>query len=861
MAGKVEDKTVFKYKAVYPQAPMDMRYHYYDRGILKVNAGLFKLVTTIEELEEFAKECEGQIIGVDTETTGLTYKQDQIVGFSISYTPFSGIYVPIRHALRRTDKVKTNLLDNKGMPLLTKTGKVRTHTVNKHTDFENPANLNPKAALDILDRIMRNAKLCVLHNSEFDLNMIAQEGYDFRKYKTLDTMVLTYLFDAENKSWGKLKEASKIILGRYPTKFEEALGSEENFRYVDLEVAYPYAASDSANTLGIFMNLYPKVKELLNKAPNVLDLGEGRYNVMNRDNELIRAFTDYYGHALIKVNRKTAQEYKDRVEKYLAEVEDKIYSYFKKGQFNLSTSSKEFKQTMEDFNIDTGARTEKGAVSYGKAGIENMTRTLRALKDILQLDWNTKIDYQNGRLNKRTSLDELKLAEMITVYGKEHFDFKDSANFLTIRSIEGIKLEKHEFFQELALMYKSATTKMDILKAIQTRSSLMKALNSYITKLTEVDECRMRYRLTGTSSGRLSSGNGSKSDKKKNHYYIDLNAQNLTKPHSAYYKAIKSDEEGNILGWKFELVDEDYYKAHKEEEIIVEGSSPSNNIRACFEAPEGRLIASLDYSAQEYRVLAILSQDHRMVDNFKKGIDPHTATAYAIWGEENYDRQKRKKAKGCNFLMNYCGGPKTLAENLDIPFEEAKEIIELYEKAYFECIQWKRRTMDDAIKRYDGVAYTRFGRPRQFKTLLSTASMWQDFKFQKENAHIMSAQDLTRKGIGVEEAVKRKIVSHAIQSTCGDICRWDLIQLYRRYFKNRDPHIDFMTTVHDEINYTIDKDYVIDYVREIDDIMTFTALSKELPIITSIDLGYSLGILFPFEWEDETRTNLVPLRA
>ena len=43
--------------------------------------------------------------------------------------------------------------------------------------------------------------------------------------------------------------------------------------------------------------------------------------------------------------------------------------------------------------------------------------------------------------------------------------------------------------------------------------------------------------------------------------------------------------------------------------------------------------------------------------------------------------------------------------------------------------------------------------------------------------------------------------------------------------------------------------------------MTIHRLSKDLPIVTSIDLGYTLGVLFPFEWEDETRTNLVPLRV
>ena len=124
-----------------------------------------------------------------------------------------------------------------------------------------------------------------------------------------------------------------------------------------------------------------------------------------------------------------------------------------------------------------------------------------------------------------------------------------------------------------------------------------------------------------------------------------------------------------------------------------------------------------------------------------------------------------------------------------------------------------------------------------------------------------TADDLTNKGDQIEKGVDRRIISHVIQGCCGDICRWDLIQLYRRYFKNRDPHVDFLTTVHDEINFTIDLPYVVDYCREIDDIMTFTQVHPDLPITTSIDLGYELGILYPFEWSDKERTTLVPKRA
>ena len=853
------EKELLKYKAVYPQAPIDMKYHYYDGDVLKIRPETSTLIKSIDELREYVNSCKGVKIAVDTEATGLTYDKDFVVGFSIAKDMYHGIYVPIRHQIKRVEKIEVPLLDEAGNQLYTKAGKARVKKVTNETALENPLNLDPKEALDLLYEAMLNAQLVLMHNSEFDLTMIRQEGYDVMKCKTFDTTILTYLYDSENKGWNKLKEASKIVLGRHPMKFAEALGEEENFRFVDLEVAYPYGASDALNTFGLFEKLYPAVKALIAKAPKIMTFkGDDKpYNVVARDNELIRAFTDYYNRVDLLVNTDTAKEYQKYIEETLQSTETEIYEYFNKGLFNLATGSKEFKDTMKEFHIVTGAVTDKGAPSYGKEGITEMDRNLGKLKDILSNFKNIEYRENTGAFNKRQNKTALLLTDLIKLYGKEQFQMTDSANLLTLRTVEGIKCTKHEMFDELKLMYKKVQQNMKILQLIQKRSSLMKALNSYIEKLTQVDKCHMRYRLQGTASGRLSSGNGSKSDKRKNHYFIDLNAQNLTKPHSAYYKAIPSDEPDNILGWKFELVTEEYYHQHKDDEIIVEGSDPKNNIRNCLVAPEGRYILSLDYSAQEYLVLAILSGDHKMINNFKNGIDPHTATAYMVWGEEHYDRQKRKKAKGCNFLMNYCGGAPTLAKNLNIPLEEAEEIIRKYEEGFFECIQWKQKSMRDCIERQNGVCFTLFGRPRQFKSRLTTAADLADMGMRAGAGY----NPYTSKSTGMIKAVERRIISHHIQSTCGDICRWDLIRLYRKYFKHRNPDIDFMTTVHDEINFTATKEKAVDFAREIDDIMTITDFREDLPIKTSIDVGYTLGVLFPFEWEDETRQRLVPKRA
>ena len=144
------EKELLKYKAVYPQAPIDMKYHYYDGDVLKIRPETSTLIKSIDELREYVNSCKGVKIAVDTETTGLTYDKDFVVGFSIAKDMYHGVYVPIRHQIRLTTKIKEIKRDAEGNPILTKTGKNSMHTVEYYDDRDNPLNLPAKEALDIL---------------------------------------------------------------------------------------------------------------------------------------------------------------------------------------------------------------------------------------------------------------------------------------------------------------------------------------------------------------------------------------------------------------------------------------------------------------------------------------------------------------------------------------------------------------------------------------------------------------------------------------------------------------------------------------------------------------------------------------
>lgn len=106
-------------------------------------------------------------------------------------------------------------------------------------------------------------------------------------------------------------------------------------------------------------------------------------------------------------------------------------------------------------------------------------------------------------------------------------------------------------------------------------------------------------------------------------------------------------------------------------------------IRRCFIADPGQSIVSVDYQAQELRVLAALSGDKTMIQAFKDGSDLHLMTAQAAWGPHiTKESVERKYAKVVNFGRVYGGGARTVSEQTGLTFPQAKRVVEAFDKRY-----------------------------------------------------------------------------------------------------------------------------------------------------------------------------------
>lgn len=179
-------------------------------------------------------------------------------------------------------------------------------------------------------------------------------------------------------------------------------------------------------------------------------------------------------------------------------------------------------------------------------------------------------------------------------------------------------------------------------------------------------------------------------------------------------------------------------------------------IRKGFVAAPGTVFLSVDYSQIELRVMAHFSGDEAFVTAFTQGVDVHRQTASVVFGVpiDDVTALMRGQAKTVNFATLYGQGPFSLARQLGITREEAKEFI----ATYFERFNGVRDFLDAQVEmaREKGYVETLMGRRRYVPELRSGS--WNIRQFGErvaQNTPIQgTAADLMKKAmIDVQSAL------------------------------------------------------------------------------------------------------------
>ena len=204
-------------------------------------------------------------------------------------------------------------------------------------------------------------------------------------------------------------------------------------------------------------------------------------------------------------------------------------------------------------------------------------------------------------------------------------------------------------------------------------------------------------------------------------------------------------------------------------------------IRRAFTADNADCIFfSADYSQIELRIMAHLSNDAHMVEAFVSGEDIHAATAAKIYNVpiNEVTSDMRRKAKTANFGIIYGISVFGLAERLNIPRAESKELIDGYFNTYPEI----RKYMDESIRvaKEHGYVETIFKRKRFLPDINSGNAV-------------------------VRGYAERNAINAPIQGSAADIIKLAMIKIHQR-FEEEGLKSRMILQVHDELNFNVYKD-------------------------------------------------------
>jgi DNA polymerase-1 len=221
-------------------------------------------------------------------------------------------------------------------------------------------------------------------------------------------------------------------------------------------------------------------------------------------------------------------------------------------------------------------------------------------------------------------------------------------------------------------------------------------------------------------------------------------------------------------------------------------------------------ILSADYSQIELRIIASLSNEENMLEDFRNGLDIHSATASRVYGIpiEEVTPEMRRNAKMVNFGIVYGISAFGLSERLNITRKEAAAIIDQYFKKYPGIKNYMENIINFARK--NGYVQTILGRKRYLNDINSA--------------------NFNQRGFA-----ERNAINAPIQGSSADMIKIAMINIHKE-FKTNNLQSKLIMQVHDELVFDIFKPE-LDKAKEI----IVNEMKNALPLSSSIEVEVNIG--------------------
>ncbi|RLD42902.1 MAG: DNA polymerase I, partial [Bacteroidetes bacterium] len=240
-------------------------------------------------------------------------------------------------------------------------------------------------------------------------------------------------------------------------------------------------------------------------------------------------------------------------------------------------------------------------------------------------------------------------------------------------------------------------------------------------------------------------------------------------------------------------------------------STEGKEIRKAFIARNDEFILlAADYSQVELRIIAHLSRDANMLDDFNSGKDVHRATAARVFGisEDEVTTDMRRNAKGVNFGIIYGISAFGLAENIGVSRTEAKEMIEQYFEHYPGIKLFMESQKEFALEH--GYVETILKRRRYLPDINSNSGMLRAF-------------------------AERNAINAPIQGSSADMIKVAMINVFNEMQK-RNLKSKMILQVHDELIFDCDKNEVEELNKLVIEEM-MNALPLDVPLVVDSNTG------------------------
>jgi DNA polymerase I-like protein with 3'-5' exonuclease and polymerase domains len=247
-------------------------------------------------------------------------------------------------------------------------------------------------------------------------------------------------------------------------------------------------------------------------------------------------------------------------------------------------------------------------------------------------------------------------------------------------------------------------------------------------------------------------------------------------------------------------------------------------VRSLFLPEEGQLWAANDFSSQEprllvhYATLLGLPGAERMAEAYRS--DPNTDFHQMVADMAGI---KRKAAKTIGLGLMYGMGKQKLANSLDLPLDEAAELIGTFHSK----VPFLRGTIDSVMRRIEhpasgGSIRTLLGRKCRFP-------LWEPIEYGINKA-LPREQAAIEYGPRIKRAMTYKGLNRLIQGSAADQTKVAMIALHKAGFR-------LLLQVHDEIAISVngrnDADHASRIMQE--------AITLEVPSRVDVEIGPSWG--------------------